>query len=95
MIPHTRTILTPPSSHKHHTMLLYIVALTGDIRRHRPARTQLDPRGLSLCRIRLFGFRDADFDADALQSWSQDIAEGRGDGVTGALRFSAALRYSS
>ena len=91
MIPHTRTILTPPSSHKHHTMLLYIVALTGDIRRHRPARTQLDPRGLSLCRIRLFGFRDADFDADALERWSEDVAKRGRDGVARAFGVSTAL----
>ena len=72
-------------------MLLHIMSLSRNIGSNNPPRAKLHPRSLPFCRIGLLRFRDADFDADALQSWSQDIAEGRGDGVTGALRFSAAL----
>jgi len=47
-------------------MLLHIMTLSWNICRHDPPRAQPHPARLALPRIRLLGFRDADFQADAL-----------------------------
>ena len=65
MIPHTRTILTPPTSDQYHAVLLYIVTLAWYIRRDDPSTAESDFRCLALARIGLFGFRDADFETHA------------------------------
>lgn len=91
MIPHTRTILTPPPSHKHNTMLLNVMALARDIRRNDSPRTQSNTRRFPLCRVGLLRLRDADFETYAFQFRCLDVMESWGDGFTGSLLGSAAL----
>jgi hypothetical protein len=71
MIPHTRTILTAPTTHKHDAMLLDIVALARDIGRDIPSRAQTYTSRLSLAGVGLLGTGDADFEADAFELGGQ------------------------
>lgn len=84
MIPHTRTILRPPTPHQHNTVLLDVVTLAGDVRRDlRPAR-QLHTRDLALARVGLLGPHHAHTETDALHGRGVGGGERRGCGVAGA-----------
>jgi len=91
MIPHPRTILTPPASHKHHTMLLHIMSLARYISRNHPARAQSDTRGLAFGGIGLLRLRDAYFQTDAFELRGIDVAEGWGNGFSRSLLRSTAF----
>lgn len=90
MIPHTRTILRPAAPHKHHAVLLDIVSLAGDVRRHDGPRRQLDTRRLALARVGLLGPHDADSQAHALEGRAVRVGQGRGDGVACSLALADA-----
>ncbi len=78
MIPHTRTVLTPPAPYHHHRVLLYIVSLTRYITTHNPAITKSNFRSLSLTRIGFFGFRDTDFETDTFHFGPANHGGGEG-----------------
>lgn len=92
MVPHTGTILTPPTAQEHHGMLLHIVALTGDIRRDDTARTQTHTRRLALSRIGFLGLGRADLETDALERWAVRRRERRRHRLALGLRNSTSLR---
>lgn len=60
MIPHTRTILGSPTTHKHNAVLLDIMTLAGYVGRDDSARGKLDTSRFALARVRLLGAHDAD-----------------------------------
>ncbi len=64
MISHTRTILTPATSHQYHGMLLHIVSLARNITRHYSPCAQPHSGGFPFCGIGFLGLRDTDFEAD-------------------------------
>jgi hypothetical protein len=72
-------------------MLLDIMPLPRNIRVDNLARREPDPRSLPLCRIGLLGLRDADLQADPLQSRGLDISERWTDGLPRPLRISTSL----
>jgi hypothetical protein len=90
MILHTRTILTPASTHQHNRMLLHIVALTGDISRNNLPTAQSHPRNFPLARVRFLGLRGAHAQAHAFHLGPVD-ERGR-CGFAGALLGSAAAQ---
>lgn len=59
MITHTRTVLGSATPHQHNTVLLDIMALTGDISTDDLARRQADFGSLSLSGIGFLGLGDA------------------------------------
>lgn len=65
MIPHTGTILTPPAAHQHHTVLLDIVALAGDVGADDTPGAEPDFCRLALARVGLLGLGDADLQTHA------------------------------
>lgn len=91
MISHPWTILTSPSSNKHHRMLLHIMTLSRNITRNHSASTQSNSRRLPFCGIGLLGLGDPNFQTDAFQFGGEHVAEGGRDGFTCALSFSASL----
>jgi hypothetical protein len=72
-------------------MLLHIMSLPGNIRRDDSPRRQPHSRGLPLCRIRLLGLRDPDFQTHPFQFRGHDVSERRTDGFSRALLRSASL----
>lgn len=91
VVPHTGTILTPPSTDKNDAMLLDVVALPRNVRGNHTARREPHTRRLPLARIGLLRSRDAHLEADALLGRCLEVGECRGDGVARPLRFPAAL----
>ncbi len=91
MVPHTGTILAPASTNQHHTVLLDIVALAGDIRRDDSSGCKFYTRRLSLAGIGLLRPGDADLQAHPLKLRSMDVREGRRDSVTRSSFFPATL----
>lgn len=69
-------------------MLLHIMSFAGDIRRNDSAGRESYSAGFALPGIRLFGLRDADFEADAAHAGAVD--EGGGSLFAEGLRFAAA-----
>lgn len=92
MISHTRTILRPPSPHKHHTMLLDIMSLARDIRRNHRARRKLHTRRLALTGIGLLRPHDTDTQTNALEGRAVRVGQRGGDGVARALSLSDAAQ---
>lgn len=95
MIPHTRTILTSSPSHQNHRVLLHIMPLSRNIARNHSPCTQTYSRCFSFCRIGFLGLCDSDFEADSLQLWGVDIAEGWRHSFSCALLFTTALDMSA
>lgn len=92
MISHTRTILRPPTSHKHHTMLLDIMSLARNIRRDDRPRRKLHTRRLALAGIGLLRPHDAHAQTDALQGRAVRVGQRGGDGVARSLALSDAAQ---
>lgn len=88
MIPHTRTILTPPAPHEHHAVLLHIMPLTRNVRGDDFAVGQADFGGLALARVGLFRLRDAHFQTHAFHLGPLLRRKGRRHGVPGFLGVS-------
>lgn len=88
MIPHTRTVLTPPAPHQHHAVLLYIMPFSGNIGRNDLPTGQTDFSGLALARIRLFGLRDAHFQTHPFHLGTLFGCQGGRHGVASFLRAS-------
>ena len=91
MISHTRTILRSAATDENHTVLRDVVALAGDVGRDDLAGRKTDTSSLALARVGLLGTLDADLDAHALERGRPDRGQSGGDGVAGALGFTAAL----
>lgn len=91
MVPHTGTVLTPPSTHQDDAVLLDVVALAGDVRRDDLAGREPDTRRLALARVGLLGPRDAHLYAHALHEGALLLGERGGHRVPGLLALSAAL----
>lgn len=91
MIPHTRTVLAPAATHQHYTMLLHIMAFARNIRRYNSPCAQPHTRRLPLSRIRLLGFRDANFQANTFKGRGEDGTQSGRDGLSRFLRLAAAL----
>jgi hypothetical protein len=89
MVPHTRTILTPPSPHHHHTVLLHIMSFPGNVAADDPATGQTHFRGLALSGVGFLGLRDADFEAHAFHLGP--VAHRGGDGPTGFFGFAGVV----
>ena len=70
-------------------MLLYIMALSGDIAVDHSPRTQSDSGRLALGRVGLLGLRDTDFQADALELWGARGRHGWRGLLTCALGLAA------
>lgn len=72
MIPDSGTILRPPPPNHHNTMLLHIMSLSRNIRRHHPSTAQSHTTCFALPRVWLLGPRDAHFEADAAHAGAVD-----------------------
>ena len=92
MVPHTRTILRPPTSDEHDTVLLDVVTLAGDVRRNDVPAAQLDTGNLALSGVGLLGTHDTDTQAHALLRRALRGGQGRGGGVARALALAAAAK---
>ena len=93
MVSHTRTVLTPSSAHENDTVLLDVVALAGDVRRHHTTSREPHTRRLALSGIGFLRPRDADLEADALLGRGRQFGQSGRGSVSGALWFSAALEW--
>lgn len=65
-VPHTRHILHTAAPHQHHAVLLQVVALARDIRRHQTTVRQAHTRHLADRRVRFLRLRRKDLRAHAL-----------------------------
>lgn len=90
MISHTRTILTPPTSHHHHTVLLHVMSLTRDICANDLSTAQPHLGRLALPGVRLLGLRDTDFETDAFHLGTADHCGGKRT----ALRLGGAATFA-
>lgn len=91
MIPHTGTILTTSTSDEHHTVLLNVVALSGDIRRDLSTGAQTHTRRLTLAGIGLLGPRNAHLEAHALLLRTLRVGQSGRCMMAGALACAAFL----
>lgn len=66
MVSHTGTILGPPTADQNHTVLLDVVSLAGDVRRHDLAVGQAHLGGLALARVGFLGLGDSHLQAHPL-----------------------------
>lgn len=91
LVPHTGTILRPPTPDQHHAVLLDVVPLTGNVCGDGLAGRQAHTCRLAFARVWFLGPRDADFDAYAFSLRVLASCQGRGDGVARAAGFATAL----
>jgi uncharacterized phage protein gp47/JayE len=90
VVSHTRTILRSSTPDKHDTVLLDVVTLTGDIRRHDISAAQLNTRNLALSRVGLLGTNDTDTQTHALLRRALGGGQGWRGCVASALALAAA-----
>src|SRR5436190_20480355 len=91
MVPNSGTILASAAAHQDDAVLLHVMSLAGDIRRHDAACTEPDTRRLALRRVGLLGLGDPDFETDALQRGRHHLPQRRRDRFASLLRLAAAL----